>query len=220
MSLIDTLTAAFAPYDCLGCDAEGSLLCVSCASLFSQVPERCYRCRRLSPANRTCTSCQSSSVLHTVQAGTVYEYIAKNLVWRLKFRGAQAAAREIAKLLGSLVTDEDAVLAHVPTATSRVRQRGYDQAGLIVRELSRQTGLPRRKLLMRVGQHHQVGASREQRITQLRTAFRVVNGEAVQGAHIILVDDVLTTGATLESAARMLKAAGAKRIDALVFAQA
>lgn len=219
MSLFDTLVATFAPHECLGCGAEGSLLCPACRLLFSQIPERCYRCKKLSPDNKTCSSCRSSSALHAVRAVTVYDFIAKDLVWHLKFQGAQAAAAEIAALIASCLFAEGVLLVHVPTATGRVRQRGYDQARLIAREVSRITGIPNRSLLSRVGQHHQVGASREQRITQLKKAFRVNDPAVVKDASIVLIDDVLTTGATLEAAARTLKAGGAKRIDAVVFAQ-
>jgi len=220
MSLLDTLVATFAPHDCLGCGIEGALLCSGCSSLFSQIPERCYRCKKLSADSKTCASCRSSSALHTVRAVTVYDFIAKDLVWRLKFQGAQAAAKEMAALMSAFAFDESALLVHIPTATTRVRQRGYDQARLIARELSRVTNIPNLGLLVRMGQHDQVGASRERRVTQLKTAFRVINTGVIKEAHIVLIDDVLTTGATLEAAAKTLKAAGAKRVDALVFAQA
>ena len=220
MSLLDNLVATFAPHDCLGCGVEGALLCTECRQLFSQIPQRCYRCKKLSPGNKTCASCRSSSALHTVQAVTVYDFIAKDLVWNLKFQGAQAAASEIARLMRPFMGTENIMLAHVPTATTRVRRRGYDQARLIARELSRLTGIPGHFLLSRIGQHHQVGASREQRVTQLKTAFRVTNTKPIKGAHIVLIDEVLTTGATLEAAAKTLKIAGARRVDALVFAQA
>jgi len=152
--------------------------------------------------------------------GTNYETIAKELVWRLKFSGAQAAAGEIAEYLSTLyVGDEHILVVPVPTSSQRVRQRGYDQALVLARELARRSGRRYLPCLVRVGQQHQVGASRHQRVTQLSGAFRV-NKSSVSGAHILLVDDVLTTGATLQAAARVLKAAGAKRVEAIVFAQA
>jgi predicted amidophosphoribosyltransferase len=73
---------------------------------------------------------------------------------------------------------------------------------------------------MRIGQAHQVGAGRAQRKKQLDGVFRPRHIERIKGQHIILVDDVLTTGATLESAARTLRRAGAAQVDAWVFAKA
>jgi ComF family protein len=181
----------------------------------------CYRCRKLSPDGRTCKPCRSSSDLFIVRAATFYKGLAKNLVWQLKFQGAQAAAREIAEqLFRFLPQGEDFVIVPVPTATSRIRRRGYDQATLIARYLARSSGLPYSATLRRRGQHHQLGSSRTQRITQLQGAYRSVRPERVAHKHVVLIDDVLTTGATLEAAAKVIKAAGAKRISALVFARA
>lgn len=113
----------------------------------------------------------------------------------------------------------NAVLVPVPTATSRVRQRGYDQAILLARALSHETGIPLRRYLKRVGQTHQVGSGREQRLRQLTRAFELRKEIHAHEQTIILVDDVLTTGATLERAAQALHSAGVLRIQAVTFAQ-
>lgn len=98
--------------------------------------------------------------------------------------------------------------------------RGYDQARLIARACARQADLPHASLLLRLGQQRQVGLKRQQRLSQLEQAFEIRNTERVRGAHIMLVDDVVTTGATLEAATKVLKAAGANRVEAIAFAQA
>lgn len=149
----------------------------------------------------------------------VYEGPPKEMVWRLKFHGARKASHLMAAHMARQVVDADAYLVPVPTATSRVRQRGYDQAKLLARELSRQTRLPYLDCLMRGGQAHQVGASRTQRLQQLAKAYRLKKAALVRGADIILVDDVITTGATLEAAAKVLRVAGARHVDAIVYAQ-
>lgn len=219
--MIDHLLSILAPYECLGCAAEGSLLCTACIQQLPAIPERCYSCRMPSANARTCSVCGKASSLHSVWAGTNYGGTAKDLVWRLKSSGARRAVRQMAAhLAGFIDRDPGLTIVPVPTATSRVRRRGYDQARLLARELSRQTRLPYLDCLARNGQTHQVGASRARRLRQLNGAFRLSGSVDVYGLNIVLVDDVLTTGATLESAANVLKKHGAGEVRALVFAQA
>jgi predicted amidophosphoribosyltransferase len=74
--------------------------------------------------------------------------------------------------------------------------------------------------IIRLGQTRQVGSRKTDRMKQLQDAYRVTHLNQIRGKHIIIVDDVLTTGATLESVAKILRGAGASRVDALVFARA
>jgi ComF family protein len=147
--------------------------------------------------------------------------LAKDLIISLKFNGSQAAAKTMANVMaGYIDSDEPMLLMPVPTTTGRIRQRGYDQAQLIAHELSRLVRQPVVPYLVRTGRVHQVGASRRQRLLQLRSAFRLKRRVNLAGKHVILIDDVCTTGATLEAAARAVKQAGAKRVEAIVYAQA
>jgi len=218
MSYLDSLISILAPFNCLNCGREGKLVCLYCGLNMKTVPERCYRCHKLSPGFHTCKSCRSQSHLYSVKVVTVYETTTKRLVLKLKFDGAQAAAREMAQQMARLAGGAEYVVP-VPTATRRARARGYDQAKLLAKALSRQTGLPYLDCLRRTGQAHQVGASRSQRIQQLQGRFRIKQAHKLQNARIILIDDVVTTGATLEAAAAACRLAGAKRVEALVFAQ-
>jgi len=163
-------------------------------------------------------SCRRRSALYSVRAATLYTGLGKRLVGKLKFGGTRAAAKLMAEQMAGLIPDKEVLLVHLPTASSRSRQRGYDQAYLITRQLRRVLGRDSLPCLARHGQQRQVGASREQRLKQLQASFMVVR--PVAGAHIVLIDDVITTGASLESAAAVLKAAGAARIEAVVFARA
>ena len=208
------------PHECLGCGCEGTLICTDCVSSLSAIPGRCYRCRKISIGSLTCHNCRKQSRLKRVSVVTIYDGIAKDLVWKLKFSGAQAAAKNIAIIMNQQIEiSREMLIVPVPTATSRVRKRGYDQAWLIARELSKLSGLKYANCLARVNQTHQVGAGRSQRLKQLTNAFRVTKPSLTKSAFILLIDDVITTGATLESAAKTLRLAGAKQIDALVFAQ-
>lgn len=221
MSVIDRILAVLTPYECLSCTDEGNLLCAGCIQQLTTPPERCYQCGKSSKSGLTCLECAATSSLYRVRTGTAYTGVAKELVARLKFAGAQAAARPMAaRLMPVMDQERDLIIMPVPTATSRVRGRGYDQAKLLARELSRQAHLPYADRLIRGGQTHQVGSSRVQRLHQLQGAFRLSDPQKVYDKHILLVDDVLTTGATLESAAKLLKTHGAACVEAMVFAQA
>lgn len=206
MSFIDKIMAILAPHDCLGCFAEGALLCQTClAALPSAAPKRL-----------------DGPDLVLVHSATLYSGVAKDLIWKLKSSGAQEAARIMASaMLKLLPASNDRLIVPVPTATTRVRQRGYDQAVLLAKEISHQSHLPWSKVLVRHGQAHQVGAARGQRIHQLSAAFRIRSGNLVDvdGRYIVLVDDVVTTGATLETVAKVLKQAGAQHVSAITFAQ-
>jgi predicted amidophosphoribosyltransferase len=142
------------------------------------------------------------------------------LIWRLKFERTKSAGLEIGDMLFPAMErlgTAETLVVHVPTATGRVRRRGYDQAAVIAKSVARQANLPHVSLLSRAGQQ-QRAARRTQRRKQLQEAFWISKPYLAKGAHIILVDVVVTTGAALEAAA--LKAAGARRIEAIVFAQA
>jgi ComF family protein len=220
MSVIDRFLAVLTPYECLGCDAEGGLLCTGCIQELTVLPERCHHCLRPSAAWLTCAPCSTMSSLSRLRAGTAYRGLAKDLVWKLKSAGARSTAAIMADRLRLLLPAGSPAIMPVPTASGRVRSRGYDQARLLARELARRNRLPYLDVLVRSGQTHQVGASRAQRLEQLGGAFRLVRPASVRGRHVVLIDDVVTTGATLETAGRLLKEHGAARVEALVFAQA
>jgi ComF family protein len=153
---------------------------------------------------------------------TEYEGYAKDAIWELKFGGAQAVAKDMAKAMMALEPNitSQTIVTHVPTSSGHIRARGYDQARLLARAIARQTPGMYVPCLARSGQHRQVGASRKQRFEQLADALRPAAGIDFTDTHVLLVDDVLTSGATLEAAARVIKQAGAARVDAIVFARA
>jgi ComF family protein len=157
-----------------------------------------------------------------VFAATEYNGPAKELIHKLKFERAGAAADDIARILALRLPalNEDTVVSFIPTATARVRIRGYDQAALIARRLAALRGVPCLPLLSRHGRQRQVGQSKAVRRKQLQRAFRIKIPYPVRYEHVVLIDDVLTTGATLEAAATVLCKAGVQRVDAVVFAAA
>lgn len=223
MRLIEQLFSIIAPSSCMGCSREGSLLCRWCTEDTLPLSNaRCYRCNALSPYFKTCRACRRSSVLSQVWVLTEYDGIAKELVHRMKFKYSREAANIIAQEMAVLLPalPPDTVFIHIPTITSHVRQRGMDHAKLIASELSRISGYGHLPALVRVGQHRQVGSLRHERMTGVQDSFRVSSLFSVKNVPVVLVDDVVTTGATIETAAKVLKAAGARSVSAIVFARA
>ncbi len=153
---------------------------------------------------------------------TQYNEPAKQVVHELKFNFAKDAARQIAQEMYKMLPQlgVDTLIIHVPTASSHVRQRGFDQSALIARELSALTGLRHVHGLGRLGQQRQVGATSTIRQQQMKNAFRPLSRGTIKGKQVLLVDDVLTTGSTLEAAALTLRRAGATSVAAVTFAQA
>jgi ComF family protein len=223
MSLIEELFNIVAPHECLGCQQEGALLCAACGLTMATLPPRCYRCQRLSANFRTCPACRKQTALYAVLAVTVYDGLAKELLHRLKFGRAQAAAGTIADLLApycSPLASQIDSITYIPTANTRIRERGYDQARLIARALARRLQVPCLPLLARAGSQRQLGQGRQKRLRQMSGAFWALRPAQLHNQRILLIDDVLTTGATCETAARTLRKAGARRVYAAVFAAA
>ena len=222
MNLLEHFITIIAPHECLSCGLEGQLVCAKCRDQYIlPLPPRCYKCSRLSADWRVCSACRKNkSPLRTVAVCTQYEGLPKEIMHVLKFERASAAAQTIAECLDPMQKyfDESCLITEVPTASSRRRQRGYDQAQLIAKAYAKQTNTTYTPFLWRMGNTRQVGMDRATRFTQAQSMFRVRNPNTLRGQHIILVDDVLTTGATIEAAARCLRLAGAASVSAILFA--
>lgn len=155
-----------------------------------------------------------------VDAVTSYDDIGKELIRRFKFDGDQEAGRLCARYMTEVVNakDFDAVIAVTTTATRR-RQRGYDQAEILAREVARRLRLPHVKALVRVKNTHQIGKGRLERLAQSEDLYVAVNAGEITSKRVLLVDDVTTTGATMRSAADTLIDAGAESVYCLAFAR-
>ena len=114
------------------------------------------------------------------------------------------------------------LLIPVPLHTQRLRERGFNQALVLVKELSRRTGIPYRKTTLQKKKPTvpQVNLSGAERGKGLRGAFHVIGKEELVGKSALLVDDVYTTGATVNECSRVLRRGGAKRVDVLTLAHA
>jgi ComF family protein len=149
---------------------------------------------------------------------------ARTLVHRLKYSDRAELARPIASWMAragaDILADAD-LLTPVPLHALRLWRRQFNQAAALTAEISRRTGKPCDLTALRrvKATRSQVGMSRAQRAENVQGAFRCAESAVLRGLNVVLIDDVLTSGATANASARALSRAGAKRVDVLVFAR-
>jgi competence protein ComFC len=176
---------------CAGCDAPGMPVCTTCR--FALVGR--------SPRPQT----------HGVRAAVPFTGRARDVVLGLKYRNRRQVGRHLAGLVTNQIVQHGDhtrvdVVTWAPTSASRRRERGFDQGELLARHIAAQLGLPARRLLDREpATGHQTGRTRRERLAG--SVFRA--RPDVRGQRILVVDDVVTTGATMTHAAQALESAGA-----------
>lgn len=221
MRLREAIFDLIAPYDCLMCSAEGTLVCAWCwPEMFEVAPEECFSCHRASPGAAVCDRCRPGVALQHVWVVSPYRGGARALVRRMKIDAYRQACSIIARAMHESVPalPPGTIVTSVPTAGARVRERGFDHSRLIAEEFARARSLPYRPLLVRYGRAKQAGASKIERLRQISGSYQAY-GHPPTNQPVLVIDDVTTTGATLNEVAKVLQRAGVRTIDGLVFAQ-
>jgi predicted amidophosphoribosyltransferase len=226
-SVLAELLAVVAPPACAACReplARTELrLCAECTRALPWMPARtCPRCG-LPGHRRGCPA--RGAAFARAWAPLAYDGVARELVAALKFRGALPVATVMAahiaanlpRDLREIVSPGGAAVVPVAPQAARARRRGFDPAGAVAAELARRLGLPELPILRRRDREgRQVGATRAQR----RRAGRLcIELRAPPPRRALLIDDVHTTGATLEACARALAAGGCEEVIALTYAR-
>lgn len=210
--MIDTVLAFLAPHHCCSCCKVGSLLCSNCKyDIVSDQISICAVCKTPAGENGICRNCRPQfDRAWTVAARTGP---LENLIDLYKFERARAGYRALGDLLLARLPELPAstVVVPVPTISPHIRERGYDHTLLIARHVARRRKLRLTPLLARQTNTMQRGASKSVRQKQAAQAF-MLNGLVDPTLTYLLLDDIVTTGATLDAAAKMLKAAGAKHV--------
>ena len=210
---------AWAGEDCLLCGGKGGpeLLCAACVAELPALPDACPRCALPSPAGAVCGSCLTHPPhFDATLALWRYEFPCDGLVQALKYRARLALAGFFARSLASRTMPEVDLIVPMPLHARRLAERGFNQALEIARHLGRP--IEPRGVLRVKHTPPQTELPYEERAKNVRGAFLCKLD--LTGARVAVLDDVMTTGATLNELARALKRAGAARVENLVIARA
>lgn len=209
-------------HDCPLCGARGGpeLLCLACSRSLPALPECCPRCALPAPGGTLCGSCLADPPrFDATTALWLYEFPCDRLVQALKYRARLELASFFAQAMASRPLPAADLVVPMPLHPDRLAHRGFNQALEIARALAPRRGLtlePRGARRIR-NTIPQTELPYDERTKNIRGAFAArldFSGKAVA-----VVDDVMTTGATADECARVLRAAGAQRIDVLTLAR-
>ena len=218
------------PSRCAVCRGWGrSALCAACIGRFAAPLPRCRRCGvGLAVAAPACGACLANPPpFERTVCALDYGFPWQGLITRFKFEGAVDLARPLAERLAAAVRDagidQPDCVVPVPLSRSRLAERGFNQAWELARRVARQRGIPAlpHAVLRAIDTPHQAGLERQARLSNLHGAFTVAapyRGR-LAGQHVALVDDVMTTGATVAAAAAALQRVGVARVQIWVLAR-
>jgi len=220
--------AQLLPQRCALCAGEAgrSVLCDACHAALPALPAACPVCAQPAAGGTACGDClRKPPRFAATVAAHAYAFPIDRLVQGLKY----ARRLELAQPLGAALADAllrapaslagVAALVPLPLSRARQRERGFNQSIEIGRVVARRTGVPLVRHLSRIAHAPpQASLPWRDRVRNVRGAFAC--GDGLAGKHVAVLDDVMTTGATLDAAAAALLAAGASRVDAWVVARA
>jgi ComF family protein len=233
--LLEEVAAVFFPPLCLLCEAslgdERPEVCPACRGAFRKLKlPFCGRCGSPGPTGAAgCRVCAGWRDLTQARSALLFVGSVRSWIHQLKYGGVAGLAPLAGEPLEASFREaprawrEAAALVPVPLYPARRRERGFNQSALLAEELARRIGIPSLELLERLrATAPQVDLTAAERRGNVRGAFRVRDAVAAfcHGRSFLLVDDVLTTGATLEAAAAALMEGGAGRVWALTLARA
>lgn len=231
-AVLSTLVARMLPTlpsRCAVCHAWPSEpVCEACVSRFGQPVARCQTCALpVHGGARQCGACVlAPPPLDACIAAVSYDYPWSDLISRFKFHGQPGWSRSLGRLMRSAPWVEPALeqadwVIPMPLSAARLRERGFNQAVELAKQLAPKGKIDTRLLLRIKDTPAQVNLNRKERLLNLQDAFAVepLRAACLKAARVVLLDDVMTSGASLHAAAHAVRHAGAAHITALVFAR-
>jgi ComF family protein len=214
------------PRWCVGCGREGDFICPSCRQSLSRImPPLCPKCGRPQSSAMLCPGCLSwQAEIDGIRSPFRFDGAIRQAIHELKYRNLRALAGLLAQLLSDYLVNNPVpgeVLVPVPLHHKRLRERGYNQSCLLAQELGKLINLPVVDDCL-VRQRHAPPQARTSTVDERRSnvadAF-FCRDLRLKGKQVLLIDDVSTSGATLDACARALKEAGATTVWGLVLAR-
>jgi ComF family protein len=219
------------------CKKHGSYLCENCFSYLSFEPKSlCLLCNQPSFNNLTHPKCKRKYAIDGCFSALSYNKTVQKLIYNFKYKPYLTDLKTVLADLFyesiiqneqfmKLIVDGSWLMVPISLSSSKLRKRGYNQAEILAKELSKKFNFPVQNLLSRTKETKtQVGLSNVQRRLNIKGAFElnsslIINHLSLKNASIFLVDDVVTTGSTLSEAAKIFKKAGAKKVFGLTLAR-
>ncbi len=213
------------PPQCGGCRRPGTLWCETCRAGVTLVrPPLCEKCGQPNVASRLCVNCRTSSLqIEFIRSAAVFEGSLRQAIHRFKY----ARLASLAEPLGQLLADgweahafQADWLVPVPLHPARERERGYNQAALLARQLARHSGVPLLEHALQRTRATAVQMELNAAERQLNVAGAFACAEPrIKSKRVVVIDDVCTTGATVEACAEALLKAGAASVMGLTLAR-
>lgn len=219
----EQLIASVAPDECLACGKEGAWLCPNCESKLHIRKPTCLFCHKLTPKGQTCSTCRSKHYLTGGIGVWYYQPPLDQAIKRIKYEGVSAALPFLWKLANttnsiSLPLHRIDIVTSVPSSPQTLGERGFNQSELLAQIVAPDIAKPYDIFLRRrADDTAQAGLSRKARISKSHDRFMPMAKPCPR--RILLIDDVITTGATLDSCAFHLRQMGAKEVWALALAR-
>lgn len=217
------------PTLCQSCGAEGTYLCRVCAASVARAADACLECRKISLLGKIHQECRGKkwNLEGVLVAASYQELGIRNLVWHLKYSGVTKIGELLAVLMVDYVVEKDLAdyfagyaVVPVPLHKRRLRLRGFNQAEVLANNFAQRLGLPYLPVLQKTrGTPRQVDLTKQDRLKNLDGAVACRPDVNLADKKIILIDDVATTGATLNECAKVLKNAGAAEVWGFVVAR-
>lgn len=226
--LLKTIEKALFPeFSCFVCGREmknpENGLCEKCAAKIKRIDGNiCEKCgMQISDGERFCITCKNTSyVFNKARAAFVFDDISSSLVHQLKFKGKKfivsLLACEMEKVFNSMDIKPDFIVP-IPLAVKKEKKRGFNQSEILAKQLSEKINIPvfENVVAREIETPSQRGLSQKERKLNLQKAFKCLMPEVVKDKTVLIVDDVFTTGTTVNECSKVLLKAKAKQIFVL-----